>query len=54
LRKSMPGEPEMNMAGGNLSGIKNFFKLPVQIVSILYLYTGAIVTVKNVFDRLLG
>jgi len=53
LRKSIPGEPDMKMAGGNLSGIKNFFELAVQNRSTPYLYTRAIITVKNLFDRLL-
>jgi hypothetical protein len=52
LRKSTPGEPEMKMAGGNLSGIKSFFELTVQIISTSYLYNGLVVTVKKIFDRL--
>ena len=48
----MPGEPEMKMAGGNLSGIKHLFKLAVQNRPMPYLYTTAIITVKTLVDRL--
>ena len=48
----MPGEPEMKIGGGNLSGIKKFFELAIQNGPMPYLYTTAMITVKMLFDRL--